>query len=516
MLVAGLLPLIAATAPVRAGQPDDARALSARIDELIAAGWAGKGVQPAPLADDAEFFRRLSLDLNGRIPSLAQLKDFLDDTRPDKRRLWIEELIQGSDNAPLHVNHVANYWRDLLFAQASQQAIVFGSQLDGWLRKQVKDNTPYDRMVRDLMTGPQGGSFFQANENKPEAIAGSVARLFLGVKLECAQCHDDRSGGAWTRTQFWELAAFFADLDRPRGANAFAVAANREEPDGPARIKIPEKDKWVDARFLDGSEPQWMPGVKPRTLLASWLATADNPWFARAAVNRIWANFLGTGLVEPVDGLGNAENPPSHPALLDELARAFAAHQFDVQYLIRAITGSQTYQRTSRQTHDSQKDPRLFARAAVRGLSGEQLWDSMSLATGYRSAAPAARQPGAFGYGASSPRAEFLAKFNNLHDQRTEVQTSILQALYLMNGKLMAGATSLEESTTLAAIAGAGPSVSAARRVDELFLLTLSRKPRTEEAERLLKYIESAEDRKAALTDVFWALLNSTEFLLNH
>jgi hypothetical protein len=519
ILVATLLALAVVPTPVLADQPSpgsrDAHALSARIDEFITAGWTGKGVKPAPPADDAEFFRRLSLDLNGRTPSLSQLKDFLDDTRPDKRRLWGEELMGGRDNSELFVSHFANYWRDLLFTQASQQPLFQGDQLEGWLRKQVKDNTPYDRMVRELLTGPQGASFFRANENKPENIAGSTARLFLGVKLECAQCHDDRSGGSWTRTQFWELAAFFADLERPRGANQFAFAADREEPAGPARIKIPDKDKWVDARFLDGAEPQWKPGAKPRTLLAEWMATADNAWFARAAANRVWGYFLGTGLVEPVDALGSAENLPSHPELLNELAREFAAHQFDVQYLIRAVTGSQTYQRTSRQTHESQKDPRLFARAAVRGLSAEQLWDSVSAATGYR-AAPSARTPGAFGYGSNSPRAEFLAKFNNPHDQRTEVQTSILQALYLMNGKLMAGATSLEGSKNLAAIAGAGPSVPTARRVEELFLLTLSRKPRPEEAERLIQYIEGGEDRKQALADVFWALLNSTEFLLNH
>jgi hypothetical protein len=282
---------------------------------------------------------------------------------------------------------------------------------------------------------------------------------------------------------------------------------------GPAKIKIPEKDTWVNAKYLDGTEPDWKSGAGPRAVLAGWLTSADNPWFARAAVNRLWHYFFGTGLVDPVDGLGSRDNPPSHPELLDELARAFVAHQFDLKFLMRAITGSQAYQRTSRQTHPSQADPRRFARAAVRGLSAEQLLESVTLAAGYRSR-PAAGDGMVFG-GPRSPRAQFLAQFDDPLDQPTEVQTSIQQALFLMNGKFTEGATSPAQSKTLEAVTGAGPSVSTARRIEELYLATLSRKPRPEEAERLTRYVE-AGDRKQAYADVLWALLNSTEFVLNH
>jgi hypothetical protein len=497
----------------------DAHDLSARIDKLITASWSKQGLQPAPLADDAEFFRRLSLDLNGRIPSVVQLNDFLDDTRPDKRRLWIDELLDGPDNGDLYVQHFTNYWSRLLLARTNQQSGLLVSQIEGWVRNHLKANTPYHRLVRDLLTNREAAGFYRANENKPENIAGNTARLFLGVKLECAQCHDDRSGGPWKRTQFWEFAAFFTS-QQPAGMTVGAGIIPRamDQDPGPARIKIPDTDKSVEARFLNGAEPDWKPQARPREVLADWIATADNPWFARAAVNRMWHYFFGIGLIDPLDGLANDDNPPSHPELLQELTNQFIAHDFDLKYLIRAITGSQTYQRTSRQTHDSQKDPRRFARASVRGLTGEQLYDSVIVATGHRGP-PSASTDGGPLFGSLSPQAQFLAKFNDPHDQPAEVQTSIQQALFLMNSKFVEELTSLEKSTVLAAVANAGPSRSTAQRIEDLYLATLARKPRPEEAERLVRYVEeggSAKDKKTALRDVFWALLNSTEFILNH
>jgi hypothetical protein len=182
----------------------DPSALSARIDELIGARLIKEAVRPAPLADDAEFFRRLSLDLNGRIPSLARLMDFLDDTRPDKRRLWIDELLDGQDNASLYARHFTVYWRRQMLEHTPPQPAAIIAPLEGWIRKQVRSNVPYDRRVRGLHTDPEAAGLFQANDSKPENLAGRTSRPFLGVKLECAQCHDDRSGASWTRTQFWE------------------------------------------------------------------------------------------------------------------------------------------------------------------------------------------------------------------------------------------------------------------------------------------------------------------------
>jgi hypothetical protein len=511
-LASGLLLVVGAGNAAPPGPLLDARALSARIDECIEVRLAREGVPPAPPADDAEFFRRLSLDLNGRIPSLAQLLDFLDDTRADKRRLWSDELLDGRDNNPLYVNHFTNVWRRRLLAHTPAQAAAVAGPLEGWLRKQVKADAPYDRIVRGLLTDPEAAGFLQANENKPENLAAAVSRLFLGLKLECAQCHDDRSGGNWKRAQFWEFAAFFAGLRGPDvRSNAVFVIAPREET-GPPRIKIGETDAWAEAGFLDGARPDWKADTTPRAVLAGWITRADNPWFARAAVNRTWRDLFGVGLIDPVDGLGVADCPPSHPELLDELAAQFAAHEFDMKYLLRALTGSRAYQRTSRQTDPRQLDARLFAQAAVRSLSAVQLLDSLRTATGSRPKGGAS--PGQ-GFGRDTPEAEFAALFEGAPGGPLDSQASIQQALAMMNGKFVEEATSPDNSPILAAVSGGKSSRTAARRIEELYLVVLSRKPRPEELTRLVKHVEDG-DPKQAMRDVLWALLNSTEFVVNH
>ena len=489
--------------------------MATRVNQYIAARWAEarhreerrrhhEGNRAGPSADDAEFFRRLSLDLNGRIPTITQLKDFLDDTRIDKRRIWTEELMNGRDNSDLYVNHFTTYWRTLLFPPTNNQQFAFvGFNMDPYFRNHVRNNTPYDQFVREFLTGNSPQTFYQVGENKAEVVAANTARLFLGVKVECAECHDDRSGGNWTRTQFWEFAAFFANRN---GINA--------------QIAIPDKKVTVKARFLDGTDPQWKNGSNSMTVLAAWMTDGNNPYFARAIVNRMWAYFLGVGLVDPVDAASEA-NLPSHPELLDELAQQFVANKFDLKWLIRTITSTQAYQMTSARSHASQDDVRLFARMTVRGMTPEQLWDSISEATGYRDNTPVMNPR--FGFQPNnSPRAEFLNRFANSVDKRTETHTSILQALFLMNGKLLADITDLakmNEKSTLGTIINANSGVTTQRRIEEMFVVTLSRKPRPNEMEKLVKYVESGgpdKDSKKALADVFWALLNSGEFTLNH
>jgi hypothetical protein len=229
----------------------------------------------------------------------------------------------------------------------------------------------------------------------------------------------------------------------------------------------------------------------------------------------MWHYFFGIGLTDPVDLMGTEDNPPSHPELLDELAYQFAAHQFDLKYLIRAIIGSEAYQRTSAKSDASQDDPRLFARMAMRGMTPEQLFDSVQLATGQTDTIPAATNPSAIGR--SNPRIEFITRFANNKDKRNETQTSVLQALYLMNSKFVADAVE-GKGGFLDAITNAA-NVPMTRRIEEMYLVILSRKPRAEEMGRLVKYIEQAgstSEKNEALADVFWTLLNSAEFILNH
>jgi hypothetical protein len=521
-------------APALAAPPDadslrDARTLADTIDKRIAERWTKENVTAAPVADDAEFLRRVTLDLAGRIPLVSEVREFLDDKSPDKRAKVIEKLLRG----PGYVNHFSTTWQKLLVPEndpTNFQLQVNVPPFQAWVRQQFSDNVPYDKMVRTLLTTPvesngqdiffrlQRGErtepspllFYLAKNNKPEEMAAATSRLFLGVKLECAQCHN-HPFAKWTREQFWETAAFFAGL-QPDNNNGFGN--NTREMTDRREMAIPGTERVVQANFLDGTEPRWKYKVGPRVTLADWVTSAENPFFARATANRLWGYFFGIGIVDPVDDLGDEKAEPSHPELLNELGRQFAAHKFDLKFLIRAITLSKTYQLTSARTDPSQEDIRLFARMPVKGMSAEQLFDSISAATGHKE--PGGQQ-NPFFFGANTPRSEFLAKFAS-QDKRTETTVSILQALALMNGKLVADATSVERSVTLAGLADA-PFLDTGGKVETLFLATLSRQPRSMERERFVKYIDEGgakKDKKQALADVLWALLNSSEFMLNH
>jgi hypothetical protein len=494
--------------PTARADDKDIESLAKTIDEKIAAAW-GNDVKPALPADDAEFFRRAHLDLAGRIPSVTEVRDFLDDDRPNKRRLWLERILRVDPadfsyrNA--YVDHFANVWRVWLLARTNQANQFQQPALEAWLRKRIRANVGYDQLVRELLTqstagnqapGGEDGSvnaFYQANEFKPENLAGSTARLFLGVQLECAQCHN-HPFDKWTRTQFWQFAAFFTDVAQPGRQNQPAR--------GRGTIKIPGQNKVVQALFLDGMEPRWKGPTGTRPTLVEWMTADDNPYFARAVVNRLWTHFFGIGLANLAEGEGE-ESPPSHKELLGLLARQFVQHKYDLKFLIRAIMASQTYQRSSVLSHSSQKAPRLFERMTLRGLSPEQLFDSLAEATEY-------------GDGSQPARNQFLAKFVS-QEQKTDYQTSILQALYLMNNEFIADRINLQKNRTLATLAE--QRTSTASKIESLYLVVLSRKPRPAESERFVKYVETGGPEgnpKKALADVFWILLNSPEFLLNH
>jgi hypothetical protein len=526
--------LLAATGPAWAApdadkRREDARALAGRIDRHLEKAWAANKIVPAAPADDAEFLRRVYLHLAGRIPSVAEARRFLADTDPDKRIKEVERLLDGQR----YPAHMASVWRALMLPEASAGGDLRfpGGPLEAWLRSRFAANVGYDRIVREVVTagpgtrtvnpvtGKIGGidpgdgtspiSFYQAKQFKPEEVATATARVFLGVRLGCAQCHN-HPFAHWKREQFWQYAAFFASVGPQNRPDAILV---RE-------LKIPGTDKVARATFLDGKQPQWTDGTVPREALADWMTSKDNAYFARAAVNRVWSIFYGLGISEPVDEMVGTDNRPSHPELLDDLAREFADHDFDMKYLILAITSSKAYQLSSLQSHPSQDVPRQFARAPLLGMTPEQLFDSVAEATRYGSAG---------GRGDGNARQEFLSKFNNLSDRPTEYQTSMVQALALMNGRLTADATSLERSQLLAAVLDS-PFMDTPQRIETLYLATLTRKPTEKELARAARFIDEAvregdralspdeKDRryKRALADLFWVLLNSGEFFFNH
>jgi hypothetical protein len=530
--LAGMLLLgTTATAPAadqEAEKPLDPIALAARIDAHIQAKYLKAKATPANRAEDAEFLRRVSLDIIGRIPSVAELHNFLDDKSANKRQKLVEKLLDGYG----YVNHFTVVWRDLIVPQGgnNQFAQAFGNQMEAWLAKHLRGNTGYHDMVKELLTadpiqGRRAGqqfdqttfstvAFYQANEMKPDNVAAAVSRIFMGIKLECAQCHD-HPFNQYSREQFWQTAAFFGGL-RPnmRDGMRFQQAGfDRTK----TEIKIPNTERVIKAKFLDGKEPKFAENGDPRATLADWLIAPENPYFARAAVNYLWAHFFGLGIIDPVDE-PSEDNPPSHPDLLKELSRQFVLNNYDLKYLIKAITASQAYQLTSAQTHPTQQDPRLFAAMQTKGMSPEQLLESLALAVGNTDGSNRFLQPGQRRGRFDPMTFELRQKFANYADKRTEYQTSILQALALMNGKMTADATSLTKGGTLAAIADA-PFLDTEGKLNALYLASLSRKMRPDEVSRMVRYVESggpSKDSNKALSDVFWALINSSEFILNH
>lgn len=495
--------------------PDDVAMLAAVIDEQIEAAWRKHGVTPAPIADDAEFLRRVSLDLAGRIPSVWEVRAFLESTDPRKRRLVVDQLLES----PAFFSHFAVKWRHLLIPDNNVD-IQLRFQLpgfDSWLRHKLMVHTGYDRLVRDVLAfslseGSQSTveAFYNARDTAPENLAAATSRIFLGVRLECAQCHD-HPFSHWKQDEFWSLAAFFAGI---AGGRIGKLTENVEI----RTIQVPGSSRIVEARFPDGRRPEFGNTATPRQVLADWITANGNPYFARTAVNRVWADLFGFGIVDPPDDFDEA-NHPSHPELLDKLAREFASHGYDVQFLMRGMIASRAYQLTSRQSDISQRDLRLFARRAVRGLTADQLFDSLGQAAGYHDRGifrDRERQ-------IDSPRVRFRELFEDQAARPAESQATILQALAMMNGEFVEEATDANRNPTLTAVIDA-PFLTDAERIETLYLAKLSRRPRAEDVERLIAYLESnanperndGDAKSAAFADIFWALLNSSEFAANH
>ncbi len=525
-----------AQGPAAPGYKEDVLKLSKWIDDYLERQWKKLDVQPAPLAEDAIFYRRLSLDLIGRVPELLDIRDFIDPTnkRPDKRWDAVERYL-ASD---LSAKHFANFWRTTIIGRSSnQQFQFFYPQFEAWLEDRIKKNTPLNALTTQILTaqnngnqfqpgfgGPGGNpitpsAFFVVNEGKAENLAGASARVFLGVKIECAQCHK-HPFAKWSREQFWEFAAFYSGqngfgqpVPQPKGAKQVSFTPGRE-------IVIPEVNKVVKAKYLNGQEPNWGAFTDAHKVLAEWMTSKDNPYFARAMADHLWAYFFGVSLLEPIIE-PNDDSPVTHPELLDKLAQELVAHKFDQTFLIRALVHTRAYQRSSGGPELATKeDYHLFIRMPIRSLTPEQIYDSFEAAT--RNSDPVHNNtydprfngnPFAMN---NTPKGQFLAKFGT-QDRRYDPQTSILQALFMMNGKFMNDRTRVDANKDLRTLVHQGTATK--KKIESLFMMVLSRPPREAEYDRLVPYVEGggpSRNVERAFEDVYWALLNSPEFLLNH
>lgn len=490
--------------------PPDAEAMARRIDNWIDARLQAEGVQPLPRADDAEFLRRVYLDLHGVVPAAGRVAAFLDDTSPDKRSALIDELLAS----PRYGEHLGNLWRRRLVSSLANEQRMQSERFAAWLAERFQRNDGWDRIAAELLTA-QG--VLDENPAVTYLIEGRfplsvtdltdlTSRYFLGIRLNCAQCHD-HPFASWTQRDYWGLAAFFAQIQTPGRPKAAYTLGIRDDP----RMTLAAL---ADTDMIEGfrqSRPTFPRGeelssaAQPlyRRALADWMTAPDNPWFARAAVNRMWWQFFGRGLVNPVDDMHDA-NLASHPELLDELSRQFAASGFDLKWLCRSILLSRAYQRTSRAGPEPQREAALFARMSVKVLTAEQLYDSLVQVLGppVRAASINLRL---------GARYEFTQFFADDGDaDPTRYDRGIPQLLRLMNSPQFAG-RSLD---ALAADAAAGRSTDEA--VEAMFLTILARRPTPQERDELRAPMGAGASPRSALRELAWALLMSSEFSLNH
>ncbi|HXT60083.1 MAG TPA: DUF1549 and DUF1553 domain-containing protein [Pirellulales bacterium] len=492
-----------------------AATISERIDALLEQRLHQAGLEPAPLASDAEFLRRACLDLNGVIPAASEVSAFLADPQPDKRARLVDRLL---DN-PRFGTHLAQVWTKMLLpADALTDRADQVAGFTAWLRRRFAEGVRYDNIVADLLTttgsSERGGAalFYTASGLKPEELAASTSRIFLGVQIQCAQCHNhpfDR----WRQEDFWGYAAFFARLQQAPGARPPVV----ELVDAVAgEVKLPDSDAIVAPKFLGGEPSEESAFANRRRQLALWVVSRDNPYFARVAANRVWAHLFGRGLVHPADDFSE-HNPPSHPEALDELAAYFVETGYDLKAIFRVLAGTRAYQRSSRAVSESElSPPELFGRMQMKVLTPEQLFDCLVEAT-RRFEIEAPPTPGPAPQMQGSTRQQFIARFNRSTQEATEFEAGIPQVLSLMNGELTTEITDPDRSGILLALES--PVFDDAERIEALFLSVLSRPPSDDERKELLAYIESggaAHDRRKAFGDVLWTMLNSSEFILNY
>ena len=514
------------------------------IDREIGDRLAATKVTAAPRADDGEFLRRAYLDLAGRTPTGEAAAAFLADSDPNKRAKLIDALLATDDFA----RHFAERWVNIFYLTTVNQRPLDPPPFGDWLAKSFKEARPWDAMVRDMIAvegpladAPQGMFFYyngdMNSQFSPKILAGNIGQVFLGVQIQCAECHNHPFSD-WKQTDFWSIAAFFnqtARMETVENKMTKGVKDRHTEirpdkkPQQPLKevsISIPNDGearnggKKVPAAFLDGQKITIDPTKNHRQPFAAWLTSKENRMFARAAVNRFWAHFFARGFVNPLNDFGD-HNTPSHPQLLDALADEFIASDFDLRHLIRGICMSDAYQRTSKVTAGSQHADAesLFARMAMKVMTPEQLHDSLCVALETPDLSPPIdpknppKKPNPKGPPPPSPRSVFIAAFRNPSepDEPGELKLGVPHALKLMNqGNFNTGGKVVERLTQ------GEPAPMASKVVEGLFLAALSRKPNAEEAEKFIAFVARQKSPREGYDRVLWVLLNSSEFQLNH
>ena len=486
------------------------------IDPLVAEKWHKLGIAPSAVCTDEEFLRRASLDAIGTLPTPAEVKAFLADTSEDKRDRLVDRLLER----PEYASYWSNQWGDLLrVKRAGQNDIKAGTfAFTGWLHDAFAQNMPYDQFVRAILTA-QG----ESAENPPTnwyrwvrntvSMVNDSSQLFLGLRVSCANCHNHPYERI-TQDDYWGYGAFFARVSFKRGlGNEQAVIVKKD-----GAVNQPRTGQTMKPKALNGPEYDYVRGEDPRQKLADWMSESKNPYFSKAIVNRIWAHYMGVGLVEAIDDM-RVTNPPSNPQLLDALARELIDYHFDLKHLMSVIMKSRTYSLSSTPTEQNKTDHQNYARYTPRRLSAQALLDAVDEVTGSQSKfdglPPGTR---AIELPDESVPSYFLTVFGrSMRETACECERSyapnLSQVLDLMN--------SPELQNKIADQKGRLATMLKDKKSDEdvltdFYLCAFGRNPRPDELKDATAMLASAKDRKNALEDFEWMFLNAKEFLFNH
>ena len=487
------------------------------IDELTAAKWKKRGLTPSPLSDDATFIRRITIDLCGRLPTADEARSFLQETSSNKRPDLIERLLGSPDYPAYFALRWGAILRNSKLAGADQASFAFHN----WIKDLIARNRPYDELVRGVVAAagewqdaPAINWYWQMRDDQLHQVTADTAQVFLGVRLQCARCHH-HPYERWSQEDYYGLSGFFTRLGRKSFGQPppyFSSASPTTGEINPLTGKVPEP------KYPDGEYAKFTPEEDPRHALVDWMIQPDNPFFSRVLVNRMWGHFLGRGLVNEVDDM-RASNPSANEDLLDALAKDFVAHKFDVKHVIRTIVSSRVYQLASEPTDANKNDRQSFARFYARRLIAEVFYDAVDHACGTHT------QFGGISDNARAvdlPHEGFGSYFLDTFDRPQRVTgcecersagATLAQVLLLANSDEIENKLADDKGRIAQMITTGRPIPEA---ISELYLTAYARTPTESETSKTIEFMQAQEDKRKALEDVLWTILNSKEFMFNH
>ena len=485
------------------------------IDKLVHAKLKKLRLTPSGLCDDATFIRRASLDITGTLPTPERVRKFIEEPSAGKRDQLVDELVERKEFADIWVMK----WAELLEIRSRQDQFSPKAALQyyKWLQDKFARNVPLDKIVRELITASgstfknPAANFYQVQTDTLKT-AENTAQVFMGMRIQCAQCHNhpfDR----WTMNDYYSFAAFFPRIARKQGEDPREQIIF-DKPDG--EVKHPVGGRTMAPKFLGGESPD-VQGQSRREVLANWLASPENPYFAKNLANIVWAHFLGRGIIDPVDDV-RISNPPSNQELLDALGAKFTEYQYDFKKLVRDICTSRAYQLSTRPNETNATDDRNFSHAAIRRLRAEVLLDCISQVTEtkdhFQGLAPGAR---VVEIADGAVNNYFLTTFGRATRETVcscEVKTepNLSQALHLLNGNTVSD--KIQNGGLVKKLLKQNKTPDEV--ISTLYLRCLSRPPTAGELVKLKKFFTDPKEQEQSLNDLFWSLLNSKEFIFNH